>query len=115
MRRSLLVALALLAACPSAGCSGGTAKVTVPSNGVRVADFAFSPGTLAVHAGDTVTWVFDQPDAPHNVYGISGPAHFDSGAPQGKGTYRYTFTEAGTYGYVCQVHPSMHGSVVVEP
>jgi plastocyanin len=27
--------------------------------------------------------------------------------------YKMTFTKAGTYGYVCLIHPGMTGSVVV--
>jgi plastocyanin len=30
-------------------------------------------------------------------------------------TYSYTFAAAGTYDYVCSVHPFMRGSVVVTP
>jgi plastocyanin len=28
-------------------------------------------------------------------------------------TYQYTFTRAGTYSYLCTIHPFMLGSVVV--
>jgi plastocyanin len=123
-RRVLLAALiagaALLAALIAgaallAGCGTGGHKAAVPPDGVLVADFAFTPSTLTVHAGDTVTWTFDQPDAPHNVYSTSGPVHFESGTPEGKGTYRFRFTAPGTYDYICQVHPNMHGTVVVTP
>ena len=82
---------------------------------VRVADFAFSPSTITVRVGESVTWLFDQPDAPHNVRSTSGPTSIDSGTPQGKGTFRYTFTTVGTYKYMCQVHPNMRGTVVVTP
>jgi plastocyanin len=110
MRRALCALFVLLAACSSGG-----AKPSVPVNGVLVADFEFRPSTVTVHVGDTVTWVFDQPDAPHNVFATSGPEQFDSGAPVGKGTYRHTFTKAGTYRYECQVHPNMTGTIVVSP
>jgi plastocyanin len=30
-------------------------------------------------------------------------------------TYSYTFTTAGSFGYICSIHPFMHGTVVVTP
>jgi len=87
----------------------------VPPGDVRVADFSFTPSTIMVHVGQTVTWIFDQPDAPHNVHSTSGPTQIDSGTPQGKGTFAYTFNSVGTYKYMCQVHPNMRGTVVVTP
>jgi plastocyanin len=30
-----------------------------------------------------------------------------------QGTYSYTFRQAGTFDYICSIHPSMHGTVVV--
>jgi plastocyanin len=29
------------------------------------------------------------------------------------GTYSFTFQNAGTFEYVCSIHPMMHGTVVV--
>jgi len=81
---------------------------------VLVANFAFSPDTVVAHPGDTVTWVFDQPGVPHNVYSTAGPSHFESQGYQSAGTFRFTFTQAGTYTYVCQIHPNMVGTVVVK-
>ena len=80
-----------------------------------VANFSFTPATLTVTTGTTVTWRFDQPSAPHNVVSLATPPVFNSGTPKGTGTYSFTFTAPGTYDYVCQVHPSMRGTVVVTP
>jgi plastocyanin len=62
-----------------------------------------------------VTWEFHQPDAPHNVVSLSGPSAFNSGVPQGHGTFQYTFNATGTYTYDCQVHPNMTGTIIVTP
>ncbi|HXL41206.1 MAG TPA: plastocyanin/azurin family copper-binding protein, partial [Actinomycetota bacterium] len=29
--------------------------------------------------------------------------------------FTHTFTAPGTYAYICQIHPFMHGTVVVTP
>jgi len=100
------------------GCSGSGASsppTTLGPNDVDVANFAFTPSTLTVKAGTTVTWHFDQASSPHNVVSLSTPQAFNSGTPKGKGTYSFTFATPGTYPYLCQVHPTMRGTVVVTP
>jgi plastocyanin len=106
-------AVLLLGALAVGGCASASAPV--PPGQVEVANFAFSPSTITVAVGQSVTWVFDQPDAPHNVHSTAGPTQIDSGTPQGKGKFIYTFQTAGTYKYMCQVHPNMRGTVVVTP
>jgi len=108
-----LVAVALLAACSGPGQSAP--PTTLGPSDVRVANFSFTPATLTVKVGTTVTWHFDQPSAPHDVVSLSTPPLFDSGTPRGTGTYSFTFTSPGTYPYVCTVHPYMRGTVVVTP
>ncbi|MHB8466454.1 MAG: cupredoxin domain-containing protein [Acidimicrobiales bacterium] len=108
--------LALALASCGGGGGGGAASVARPApDTVRAANFAFTPDALTVHVGTTVTWVIDQPDAPHNVVSLSGPTSFNSGAPVGRGTFRFAFTQVGTYVYDCEVHPSMKGTIVVTP
>lgn len=96
-------------------CGSGTPAVAAGPNHVVVANFAFTPSSLSVRVGDSVTWDFEQPDAPHNVANGSGADQFASGAPQGRGHFTHRFTQAGTFNYVCVVHPSMRGSVTVTP
>jgi plastocyanin len=87
---------------------------TAPASGsgiqVDIANFAFSPATLTVKVGTTVTWT-NQDSAAHTVTSDTGL--FDSGnMPQGK-TFSYTFTTAGTYAYHCTYHAMMKATVVV--
>jgi hypothetical protein len=109
----LIVTFALLVAV--AACGDGGPAAPLPPDTVRVANFAFTPSHMVVPLGTTITWEIDQPDAPHNVVSLSGPVSFNSGDPVGRGTFKFTFTTAGTYTYECTVHTNMTGTVVVTP
>jgi len=79
---------------------------------VAIKGYAFSPSTLTINVGDTVTWT-NEDTAPHTVTVTNGPVKFDSGNLAKGQSFSYTFTVAGTYGYYCAVHPDMVGQVVV--
>jgi plastocyanin len=80
------------------------------SSGVTIKNFAFSPGSVSVHVGDTITWT-NQDDAPHTATAKDGS--FDTGIINKGKSGSHTFTSAGTIAYICSVHPNMHGTVVV--
>jgi plastocyanin len=115
---TLLVLVAIIAGCASTN-GMGTAQPTpaLPSgmtNVVAIKDFAFSPSTLTIKAGDTVSWV-NQGSAPHTVVSDSGsPVKFQSAELQTGASYSFTFSKPGTYPYYCSVHPSMTATIVVE-
>ena len=113
--------LALLLACMAlglvvAGCGdddddggggggGGGSSVTMEGT-------AFNPAEITVKAGDTVTWT-NEDSIGHDVTGDD----FKSGDAGGLGngdTFEHTFDQAGTFDYVCTVHPGMEGTVTVE-
>lgn len=80
---------------------------------VSVDDMRFSPAEVTVKVGDTVTWKFDD-KAPHTVQGIGDKAMGINSPILDKGEWSYTFTNPGTYRYLCSLHPEMRGSVTVE-
>jgi len=80
---------------------------------VLMSGYAFSPRTLTITAGDTVTWT-NQDQAPHDVETTSGPASVHSPMLSKGGSWSHTFTTPGTYGYVCTVHPDMTAQLVVK-
>ncbi|GHE83886.1 copper-binding protein [Amycolatopsis deserti] len=82
------------------------------SSGVEMMNFAFSPASLTVSVGDTVTWT-NHDSAPHNVVVTDGPVKFSSPLIQQGETYSYTFTQAGEYSYYCSVHPDMKATITV--
>jgi LPXTG-motif cell wall-anchored protein len=72
--------------------------------------YAFTPKTTTIAVGDKVTWVNDS-DAKHTVDADDGS--FDHGAFAKGASVSQTFTTAGTFAYHCDIHPYMHGTVVV--
>jgi plastocyanin len=78
--------------------------------GVTVADFHFTPGTTTVHVGDTVTWSNSGPSS-HTATATNGS--FNTGILKKGQSASHTFTQAGTFAYACQIHPFMHGTIVV--
>ena len=75
---------------------------------MTIKDFSFGPSSVTVHAGDTVTWTNAGPSA-HTATGKG----FDTGTLKKGQSGSHTFSQAGTFSYVCTIHPFMHGTVVV--
>jgi plastocyanin len=80
---------------------------------VKIDNFSFTPATLTVAAGTTVTWT-NRDDIPHTVVSVDDPKAFKSKVMDTDEKFSFTFTKAGTYTYFCSVHPKMTGTVVVK-
>ena len=80
---------------------------------VKIDNFSFTPATLTVPAGTTVTWT-NRDDIPHTVVSADDPKAFKSKVMDTDEKFSYTFTKAGTFTYFCSVHPKMTGTVVVK-
>lgn len=88
------------------GGSSGGATVEVKMEGM-----AFSPQTVTIKVGDTVNWTnMDQP--PHNATAVDKSWKTSTFGTGESGSV--TFTTAGTFPYICTVHPSMTGTVIVQ-
>jgi amicyanin len=88
----------------SGGGGGGTE--------VSMEGIAFEPAEITVSVGDTVTWT-NNDSVPHDVTADSFSSG-EAGGMAGGDVFEHTFEEAGTFDYVCTVHPGMEGTVVVE-
>jgi plastocyanin len=109
----IVPALALLLALMLAG-RGASAQ---EDHEVEVRDFAFRPATLTVRVGDTVTWTnYDK--APHNAHATDDTFRTEvvGGSADGvkSGSYTFTADDVGTHEYICDVHPDMKGTIIVE-
>jgi amicyanin len=95
---------------PTASSDATAAPAPVAGTAVDITNFAFTPATLTVKAGDTVTWA-NHDEEPHTVAADDGSFH--SPGMGTNATYSFTFSKPGSYGYTCSIHPFMHGTVVV--
>jgi plastocyanin len=77
---------------------------------VEIVDFAYEPDPVKVQVGGKVIWL-NQDSAPHTATAEDGS--FDTGTLEQGKLKSETFKQAGTYEYICQVHPDMHGVVEV--
>jgi amicyanin len=78
---------------------------------VKIENLTFSPVELTVPVGTTVTWV-NKDEVPHNV--VDKNKAFRSKLFETDGSFSFTFDNAGTYDYVCGVHPQMIGKIIVK-
>ena len=91
--------------------ASGTGAPAVESVTVRIDGMRFYPQKITVKPGTTVTWVHGS-QMPHTISGDADGMR--SGTLYNGQQYSHTFSATGSYNYVCDLHPSMRGSVVVE-
>ena len=118
---SLLAILALvLAACGSsaessapAGDGDGDGGGATAGETVSLAGGQFSPSTLTIAAGDTVTFT---DTTGHTVTeGQDGTPVDDPIVDESGGSdIEVTFDEPGTYNITCKIHPAMNMTITVE-
>ena len=85
--------------------------VLAADHAVSIQGFAFSPGSLTVSVGDTVTWT-NGDGANHTATADDGS--FDTGTIASGASKSATFLSAGTFGYHCSIHRSMTATIVVQ-
>ena len=90
--------------------TAGASSVLAADQAVDIAGFAFSPKSVTVEVGDTVTWT--NADAQGHT-ATADDASFDTGTIAGGASASETFATAGTFGYHCRIHPAMTATVVV--
>lgn len=87
------------------------AKATVTPEAapsVNIKGYAFDTTTVSVAVGSTVTWT-NLDSATHTVTGDD----FDSGNLANGKSWSHTFDTTGSFAYICSIHPTMHGEVVI--
>jgi plastocyanin len=120
-RRSFLISWLAILTLLLAAC-GGAAESTPPAAGgdgdtggetVSMANNQFSPATLTIAAGTTVTFT---DTATHTVTeGTDGTAVDDPLVDEtGGADIEVTFEEPGTYDITCKIHPQMNMTITVE-
>jgi plastocyanin len=86
--------------------------VLIPgTNEVFIQNMNFTPNTITVSAGETVTWT-NKDNVSHTV--TSNTLLFNSGSLGNGNTFSFNFPSAGTYDYHCSIHAGMTGRVIVQ-
>ncbi|HUZ73090.1 MAG TPA: cupredoxin family copper-binding protein [Stellaceae bacterium] len=114
-RRGVIVMAAALAVLVGAGLWLGWRSVAAPGTGNAIAidGFAFRPASITVARGTKVVWTNDDGDV-HTVTSADDPKLFTSPALDSGDGFAYAFNRAGTFRYICSVHPYMHGTIIVK-
>jgi len=81
------------------------------SHTVVIEGMKFVPDSIAVKAGDTVVWV-NKDLFPHTA--TAQDRTFDSGELAANVSWKYIVSKPGKYAYVCTLHPTMKGTIVVD-
>lgn len=89
------------------GGGGGTDPLTVEANDSLV----FSPRTLEIEVGETVTWE-NVGNVAHTVT-PDGHSQFSDTVIDGGETFQHTFDEVGEFPYICRFHSGMDGTISV--
>jgi plastocyanin len=136
LRRSAIITAILSLGLVLAACSNGSEESAAPetsapaTNGggsgasadltITAADMVFDTDTLTAPAGEEIVVTFTNNDAvPHNfsVYTEEGGEAIATGDIINEGEtdeVELGTLEPGTYYFVCDLHPEMNGSFVVE-
>ena len=78
---------------------------------VQIENFQFTPATITVPVGTTVTWT-NRDDTLHTV--TAADRRFASPGLDPGGVFTFTFAEPGSYTYFCALHPHMTATVIVK-
>src|SRR3989304_5015586 len=74
---------------------------------IDISGFAFQPGSVTISKGTKVRWR-NRDGVTHTTTGGGWNA---SPAPAAR--FSFTFDTAGSYPYICTIHPSMTGTITV--
>ena len=101
------------------GSTGGDGGGGGTPNTVQVSNNTFSPQTITVAAGTTVTWTWVATARGHDIIpNASGGQPSEPTVQDGPATYQHRFDTPGTYDYYCNQHGApgsgMHGTVIVQ-
>jgi plastocyanin len=89
-----------------------SAPVKATKTEVAIDNFSFSPNTLTLSVGGTVTWT-NHDNVPHVVSSADNQFKKSPLLKTGQ-SFSHTFATTGTYSYFCSIHPRMTGKIIVK-
>lgn len=100
----------MLAGIHSAGAASGPAASASKVAKVDIANFAFTPATLTIAKGTSVTFS----NSSKVIHTATRGGAFDTGVIKPGKSVSVRFKQKGTFAYHCEIHPLMHGKIVVD-
>lgn len=101
-----LVLIGLGGESASAGPTAGASKTAR----VDINHFAFHPPTLTIAKGNTVTFA----NSSQVTHTATRDGAFDTGFIKPGKSVAVRFKQKGTFAYHCEIHPQMHGKIIVD-
>jgi plastocyanin len=90
--------------------SAGDAAQASGAQKVDINNFAFRPATLTVAKGSTVTFS----NSSKVTHTATRNGAFDSGLIKPGKSVAVRFKQKGAFPYHCEIHPLMHGKIIVD-
>jgi plastocyanin len=114
LRWQLLAAAALVLALMltgirSAGAAPGATATASKVAKVDINHFAFHPPTLTIAKGSQVTFS----NSSKVTHTATRNGSFDTGLIKPGKSVAVRFKQQGTFAYHCEIHPEMHGKIIV--
>lgn len=103
----LFFATILLMALLVFGCTQPPSGNNGQNGSVKIQGNRFMPQAVVINAGESVAWT-NLNGEDHTVTGFGVDKRL---GPQE--SYSHTFMQAGTFEYVCTIHPGMTGTIIV--
>lgn len=91
--------------------SDSAAQKAVLSDKIAISDFKFAPENVQVKRGATVTFV--NRDAASHTATDSTTNAFDTGVLRKGDKKAITLSKAGSFNYICELHPFMKATIKV--
>lgn len=99
----LLLIVVLLTSCTK------KQEIVQKENTVVIQNYAFNPSTITISKGTTITWTNED-----SVQHALKSDIFESETLNQGDSFTHTFNDAGTFEYICRIHTSMKGTIVVQ-
>jgi plastocyanin len=108
---AIALGCSLLTAAPAAPSPRQPPRATTSAvKRVTIRNFKFAPARIVVARGTRIVWS-NRDGATHTV--VSKAGRWSSRNLATGASFARTLRRAGTFPYICSIHPFMHGTVVV--
>ena len=104
----ILLSIVIFFACSKNSGYGSSNNNQNANPSISIVNMAYSPATLQIKAGVTVTW--NNNDNMEHTVTADDRSFYSPTIPIG-GKYTHTFSGGGTYPYHCVIHPGMKATI----